>query len=94
VLDATERAPLERLLGDAYARKGNDDGAIEAYTKALADLPTDQSALLGRGLALARKGDKVAARRDLEQLVTLELQNGDPYARTLARQVLRTLPTK
>jgi Flp pilus assembly protein TadD len=54
---ASNDAPTQLRLGDAYMRAGKIDQAIQAYRAALAVAPDNPAALLGLGTALVRTGD-------------------------------------
>jgi Flp pilus assembly protein TadD len=54
---ASNDAPTQLRLGDAYMRAGKTDQAIQAYRAALAVAPDNPAALLGLGTALVRAGD-------------------------------------
>ena len=54
---ASNDAPTQLRLGDAYMRAGKIDQAIQAYRAALAVAPDNAAALLGLGTALVRTGD-------------------------------------
>jgi len=54
---ASSDATAQVRLGDAYARAGKTDQAIQAYRAALAVAPDNSDALLGLGSALVKAGD-------------------------------------
>jgi Flp pilus assembly protein TadD len=54
---ASNDAPTQLRLGDAYMRAGKIEQAIQAYRAALAVAPDNPAALLGLGTALVRTGD-------------------------------------
>lgn len=58
---ASNDAPTQLRLGDAYTRAGKTDQAIQAYRAALAVAPDNPAALLGLGSALVKAGDAEGA---------------------------------
>jgi Flp pilus assembly protein TadD len=87
---ASNDAPSQVRLGDAYTRAGKTDQAIKAYRAALAIAPDNPDALLGLGSALVKAGDPdgaVAALAKVAPIVkTMTAYNRLGVAQTLAGQ--------
>lgn len=83
-------ATAQLRLGDAYARAGKTDQAIQAYRAALALAPDNPAALLGLGSALVRAGDAdgavVALAKAAPLVNTMTAYNRLGVAQTLAGQ--------
>ncbi len=62
-----DAADLWIEVGMLREQKADDEGALEAFGKALALRPGDGRALLQRGQVLLRRGELEGARRDLEE---------------------------
>ena len=87
---ASNDAPTQLRLGDAYMRAGKIDQAIQAYRAALAVAPDNPAALLGLGTALVRTGDVdggvVALAKAAPILNTMTAYNRLGVAQTLSGQ--------
>ena len=90
---ANVTAPIEQVadlwivLGNGYDDKREPAKAIEAFTKALAAVPTSAKALFARGVAYAHVGDKAKARADLEAFLKTDAP-GLELARQQASRML------
>jgi tetratricopeptide (TPR) repeat protein len=88
-----EVAELWFEAGMAYDAKHTDDKAIEAFTKAIAAKPDDDSSKFQRGQIYVHKGDFEKAKHDLEDVV----KSADPRlasVKPLATQLLEQIASK
>jgi tetratricopeptide (TPR) repeat protein len=69
--DDADRTNLYFQLGRAYDSLRKFDQAVEAYEKALGAKKDNMDARFQLGMALANKGDKAAARKQLDEFVKL-----------------------
>jgi tetratricopeptide (TPR) repeat protein len=65
--------------GKAYSAKGDNDSAIQDYSRAIALKPHDADAYNNRGNAYYRKRDYAAAIQDYSKTIALEPHNADNY---------------
>jgi tetratricopeptide (TPR) repeat protein len=67
-----DRAEASVADGIALAWRGNLDGAIAAFERAIAAAPRNAAAYLNRGMAYQRKGDLDRAIADFDQVVRID----------------------
>lgn len=86
-----EMAGFADTLGWVYYKKGLYGAAVEQLQKAVAGAKESASYHFHLGMALAGKGDKAAARRELEQALSLGEKNKDFAQADEARKTLASL---
>ena len=86
-----EVAGFADTLGWVYYKKGLHAAAVEQLQKAVAGAKESATYRFHLGMALAGKGDKTAARRELEQALSLGEKNKDFAQADEARRTLASL---
>lgn len=87
-LTKSEEGAMRLDLGNALARLGQDDEALDAFARAVQLLPGVADAHLNYGMALARGGRYSAAAAEFRE--TLRLRPDDGHAQRLLEQALKS----